>query len=110
MEGDEVKNPFLLALALVVLGCGGGAGGGTLAAGDLSEEECRKLLQKISDVSYANLSPAEMAEVASIETPEKKEQDVKECVAEQNWTRSAYDCAMQATSESDLKSCIMGMN
>lgn len=97
-----MKTIVAVAAVLACLGCGGG---GSLGSGDLSEDQCRKLLTKISEVMYADLSAEERAEVE--ESPEELEESVQDCVSEQSWNKAGYDCVMEAKSESDLKSCVL---
>jgi len=91
-----------VASVLVLVGvCG--AGCGESGSGALSEDECRKLVNQISTVSFAELSPADRAQAEG--TPEEVEASVQECVTEQNWTRAGYECVMQATTLAELTAC-----
>lgn len=91
---------FVAAVALCLSGC---SGPGSLS-GELNAEECGQLLDKISEISYADLSAADKAEVA--ETPAEKEQSIQECVTDQNWDRDGFECVMKATSMAELQLCV----
>jgi hypothetical protein len=94
---------LVLTVVSLSAGCTGG-GSGTSGSGPLSEDECRQLITKIQEVSYAGLSTSDRAEVE--DSPEELAASVQECVSEQDWKRPGYECVMKATSESDLKRCI----
>lgn len=95
---------YLVLVTAVVLCLAGCSGPGGLS-GKLSAEDCGQLLDKISEVTYASLSDAERAEVA--ETPAEREQSIQECVDEQNWNREGLECVLKASSEAELKLCVM---
>ncbi|HSN88646.1 MAG TPA: hypothetical protein VL025_17925 [Thermoanaerobaculia bacterium] len=97
---------YLVLVTVAVLCLAGCSGPGGLS-GKLSAEECGQLMDKISEITYASLSDAERAEVA--ETPAEREQSVQECVDEQNWDRDGFECAMKASSEAELKLCILNL-
>lgn len=95
---------FSIASVLICLGCGG-SGTGASGSGPLSADECRKLLTKIAEVSYQDLSSSERAEVQ--DTPEQFETSVQECVTEQNWDRPGYECVLQANTMAAMRVCVL---
>ena len=99
-----MKHVLLVATLLLCSSCGGPGTGAT--GGDaLSEDECRQLLSKIAEITYADLSESDRAEVEDSE--EQFEASVQACVADQNWDRPGFDCVMRANSEADLRICIV---
>lgn len=95
-----------LVAVTVVLLCNLACGGGGLTVGNapLTEAECRQLLAKISEISFQGLSAEDLAEVAQSEAD--KTADARECVADQNWDRKGFECALAATTEAGLHECI----
>ena len=85
-------------LALSFSACGGP--GGSVGSNALSEEECGQLLTQIDtlvNAEYGVDEPTDPAEFA---------EDVRQCVEEPAWDRSGFECAMKATSNSQLQRCI----
>jgi hypothetical protein len=71
--------------------------------GDLSETECRQLLERIEQISAANMTPEEQEEWR--QTPEEIEEFVSDCVAGEIWNREGYECVMEATTEEEIDQC-----
>ena len=71
----------------------------------MTEAECRQLHDKLDQIMYADLSSSERAELA--ETEDEKAANARECVEDQAWNRSGFECAMKATTEAELNRCML---
>ena len=89
--------------ALVLTATLGCSGSGSEAP--LTAAECGELVDHFSEVLAQGLPRTDLAEWNADHAAER-DAEIAECVAEQNWDRAGFECAMKATSQSGFQRCI----
>ena len=64
----------------------------------LNREECRAMLTYLDQAFARKLR---------VQTKGVDEQQVEECVSEQNWSRHTYECIMKAKTKAAMDQCIL---
>lgn len=97
-----MRRLTVTAVLLCSLACGAG---GVTGNAPLTEAECRQLHDKIAEIMFRDLSPAEREEVAQSEAD--KVAEARECAASQPWGRAGFECALAANSQAGLNACML---
>lgn len=88
-----------------------GCGASSPSSGNLlSEDECTTLFDKVEEIMASGLSDSDQGEYRAMRE-ERGTSDAKlqSCLSGESWTREGFDCAMEASTENQLKDCILGM-
>jgi hypothetical protein len=99
----EVRMRMLAVMTLasfVMLACEAG----TESSGALSPEQCREIATKIS-----KLVPTGNADGLGheLQLATDDAEAIARCVRGESWSRSGFECAMQATSKTGLERCLL---
>ncbi len=87
---------------LLLMGCLACAGDGS-GGGSLTHEECTRLMERITEISYQDLSEEDRQEALS-ETDNRDA--IESCARGENWARRGFECAMQAKTTDELNRCV----
>lgn len=100
-----MAKKFLMALTAIVASCLS-CDMVSVSAEPLNEIECGQLMDKINEVFTADLEGEDL-ESFNADHARGRAESVRECVEDPAWDRRGFQCAMAASSEAGLKSCIL---
>ncbi|MCH9649317.1 MAG: hypothetical protein K0U98_13840 [Deltaproteobacteria bacterium] len=95
---------------VLIAGCGGSGSPSGSSGNLLNEAECSALFDKVEEIMASGLSESDREEfIAMRQERGTSEAKLQSCLSGDSWTREGFECAMGASTESQLKDCIGGM-
>ncbi len=91
----------LIFLAFLSLSCSSGSSDS--GSGPLNSDECAQLEDHFHNIYGDGLTGEDLEEY---NRERDREAEIQDCVAEQNWSRKGFECAMKTDTESGLDRCV----